>query len=46
MQTQTERNQIVKANQKWRIWHAPISHWLIYLGYVGVEFTLQLTFGA
>ena len=29
-----------------RICHTPISHWLIYLGYIGFEFTLLITFGA
>ncbi len=43
---QTQRNLIVKPNQKGRIYHTPISHWLRNLGYVGFEFTLQLTFGA
>ncbi len=37
-QTQTQRNLIVKANQKQRICHTPISHWLRFLGYVGFEF--------
>ena len=45
-QTQTQRNIIVKPNQKGRICHAPISHWPKNLGYVGFEFTLQITFGA
>ncbi len=36
----------MKANQKGRICHTPISHWLIYIGYVGFEFMLQITFGA
>ena len=44
--TQTLRNQIVKANQIGRICHTPVSHWLIYLGYVGFQFPLQLTFCA
>ncbi len=44
--TQTQRNPIVKANQKGRICHTPVSHWLFCPGYVGVEFTLQITFGA
>ena len=30
--TQTQRNPIVKANQKGRICHTPNNHWLIYLG--------------
>ena len=42
----TGRAPIVKANQKGRICHTPVGHWLICLGYVGVEFTLQITFGA
>ncbi len=45
-QTQTQRNLIVKANQMCRICHTLISHWPKNLGYVGFEFTLQLTFGA
>ncbi len=44
-QTQTQRNPLVTTNQKGRICHTPISHWLIYLGN-GFEFTLQITFGA
>ena len=32
----------MKPNQKWRICHTPISHWLRFLGYVGFEFTLSL----
>ena len=46
MQTQTQWNLIVKPNQKGRICNTPISHWLRFLGYVGFEFTLQITFGA
>ncbi len=34
----------MKANEKRRICHTPINHWLRNLGYVGVEFTLQITF--
>ncbi len=45
-QTQTQRNLTVKANQICRICHTLISHWPKNLGYVGFEFTLQLTFGA
>ncbi len=45
-QTQTQYNLIVKANQMYRIYHTLISHWPKNLGYVGFEFTLQLTFGA
>ncbi len=45
-QTQTQRNLIVKANQMCIICHTPVSHWPKNLGYVGFEFTLQLTFGA
>ncbi len=36
----------MKPNQKWRICYTLISHWLRFLGYVGFEFTLQITFGA
>ena len=47
-QTQTQHNPKAKPNQKGRICHTPINHWLRFLGYVGFEFTLQidLTFGA
>ncbi len=45
-QTQTQRNLIVKPNQKGRICYTPMSHWLRNLGYIGFEFTLQLTFHA
>ena len=34
-QTQTQRNLIVKPNQKGRICHTALSHWLRNLGYVG-----------
>ena len=44
--TQAQCNLIVKPNQKWQICHTPISHWVRFLGYVGFEFTLQITFGA
>ena len=33
----------MKANQMCIICHTPICHWLKNLGYVGFEFTLQLT---
>ncbi len=41
-QTQTQCNPIAKPNQKGRICHTPISHWLRFLGYIGFEFTLQV----
>ena len=44
MQTQTQRNPFAKPNQKGRICFSPISHWLRFLGYVGSEFTLQMTY--
>ena len=44
--TQTQHNLIMKANQICRICHTLNSHWPKKLGYVGFEFTLQLTFGA
>ncbi len=40
MQTQTQRNLIMKANHMCRICHTFISHWPKNLGYVGFEFTL------
>ncbi len=40
MQTQTQRNLIVKANQMYRICHTLISHWPKNLGYIGLGLSL------
>ncbi len=45
-QTQTERNPVMNTNPMCRIFYTPSCDWLKNLGYIGVEFTLQLTFGA
>ena len=41
MGSKTQPNPIVKANQKGRICHTPLSHWLICLGWVGLGLSLH-----